>query len=140
MIGANGYSFVIVTPEDQDRFFLTVEDAIEACKAHSGFTEFQKTFKDFLTHLAKWIEARREKIKEAYVTVRQNDMLFLVVQTGKAFEWEFEDELTDLDLLIAQETKFKEIRLSVLCIPDAGDDSVFSFLDPTSTLSLKYAK
>lgn len=133
-------SFVIVTPEDEDRFFLTVEDAINACKSHSGFTEFQRTFKDLLTYLARWIERHREKIKEAYLTVRETDMLFLTVHTGKSFDWEFEDSLTELDVFVAQADKYKEVRLNVLCIPNAGEDSVISFLDPDSTLSWKYAQ
>lgn len=119
---------VVVTPEDNDRFMITVEAAIRACQAYHQQAVFQLQFKQTLQKLGEWLRAHQQDVGEAYVTVRDAGLLFLVVRRQAEYDSQFEDDLTDLDMQIAQDTELNLIRLSVFAIPPCSHEGVNSFL------------
>ena len=121
-------SHVVVTPEDQDRFALSVEDAIEACRAQEKRQQFQRQHDILIRQLSDWLHKHEENVDRAYVTTRDNGLLFLVVTRSIQMNPQLQDDLTELDLAIANDPCLDLIRLSVLAIPNASDSNVESFL------------
>jgi hypothetical protein len=121
---------VRIETEEEDRFFLTVGAAIQACKKQEQFLEFSRQSRKLLAKLQHWIEKHASDINEAFMTVRDSAFLFLVVQNKEAFNQTLEDSLTDLDLSIAQDEELRLIRLNVIALPKVSAESVNSFLTP----------
>ena len=119
---------VRVETEREDRFFMTVQAAIAACQAFSNYEEFTKQFRLMHGLLSQWARQHEKDIAHAYLTVRDSAILFLVVQKLESFHQELEDSLTDLDIAIAQNDQLNLIRLNVLAIPSASEESIQSFL------------
>lgn len=124
----DGNSHVLIETEEQDRFVLTVHAAIEACRAFGKANQFNQQFKDMKAKLSGWIAAHEQDISEAYLTVRDGAILFLVVQRAEAFDQSLVDSLTELDLSIAQDESFNLLRLNALALPRASLHSIESFL------------
>lgn len=125
---------VVVTPSDNDRFVLSVEEAAMACRSMKQLLVFNDQFEHLLSHLAQWMEDHKSKIKKAFVTVRDAGLMFLLVQNQVRFDGEFEDILSDLDIEIAQNPEYSLIHLSVLALPNCSQEGYESFLSPTYTL------
>lgn len=133
---------IMVTPEDQDRFFITVEQAIEACVASKAqkpniIMRFEKQYNALLNRLANWAEDHRSKITNAYLTVRDSDVLFVVVQREPVYDRALEDDLTALDMEVARDEAFGLIRMNVLGLPFVADDGDTAFLVPDRVLEYR---
>jgi hypothetical protein len=124
---------VQIETEDEDRFLVTVGEAIRACKAFDKFADFHRQIRRVVAILSVWIENHKSQIAEAYLAVRDVGLLFLIVQNAKAFDQELEDSLTDLDVAIAQDAELNLIKLSVLALPRASEESIHSFLNLAGT-------
>ena len=121
---------VVVETEDEDRFLLTVQAVVRACKAHDQIALVGSQLRKLLKRLGEWVETNHEDIQEAYLTTRDSDLLFLIVRKSKPFNAPLEEVLTDLDLEVANDKDFDRLRLSVLALPATSEDSVKSFLCP----------
>ena len=121
---------VIVTPADEDRLYLTVQEAIHACKAVTSSAKFTKQFQALLDYLAVWLSDHEDKIDYAYLTVRDRGLLFLPIQKGLAYDSVLSDSFTYLDLEIANNPAYDLIELSVLGLPKASDANIASFINP----------
>ena len=129
---------VVLSAEDNDRFVLTVEEAIAACRVYdpSGRARLQTQFKRLLDLLGEWVGDHSEKIEKAFLTVRDRGLLFLVMMNQVQYDPALEDDLTELDLQIANEPDFQDFSVSVLALPECGADAYLSFINPQ--LSLEY--
>jgi hypothetical protein len=127
---------IIVEDKDEDRFSLSVEEAIEACKVYerNKQTLFRKQFRTLLDFLGKWAYERRKKLANVFLTIRDAGLLFLVVTKSKIHDEVFEDELTQLDLDIARNKDFSEIFLSVQALPICDKNGYESFCNSEWTL------
>jgi hypothetical protein len=121
---------VLVQTSDEDRFMVTVDAAIRACRLYDKMTEFRSQFKRLIDKLREWVEARKDQIREALVTPYERGLLFLVVRRASEYDRDFEDELTELDLAVAHDEELGLIRLSVLGLPNASPEAIDSFLAP----------
>jgi hypothetical protein len=131
---------LVVEPEDEDRFTITVEAAIKACRVFLEQARmFQSQFNHLHKRLATWLKQHNENVNRAYLTVRDADLLFLVVRDSRRYDDEFEDALTELDVSIACDPELDLIKLSVLAVPSASLDSIDSFLAPGKTLTYQNA-
>lgn len=115
---------------------LPVEMAVEACRAFKTQILFKDQFELLLDRLAEWLIDQRDQIQAAYLTVRDAGLLFLAVQQGRKRDAPLEASLSELDLQIANDSDYSLIRLSVLAIPNCGDEGLQSFLSPK--MALKY--
>ena len=121
-------SDVVVTPADEDRFALSVDDAIAACHAHTKEREFRKQHKILFEQLTRWLRDHKDTVERAYLTTRDNGLLFLVVTRSKEMDPNLQDSLTELDVEIANDAYLDLIRLSVLAIPNASESNIESFI------------
>lgn len=125
---------ILVRPENDEAFLITVEEAIAACRSArdtdqaGNIIKFKIQFDRLLNTLGKWIHERSSKIARAFVTIRDAGLLFLIVHKEQQYDSIIEDELTVLDMAIAQSGEFAMIRLSVLCLPSCDDHSIGSFV------------
>ncbi len=92
---------VVIVPDDEDRFVLSMEEAVKACRIfdRNGCLRFQDQFRALLTKLGTWVESRRDVVSQAILT--------------------------------AHTERLNLIRLSVLAIPDDSQQAVDCFSDPT---------
>jgi hypothetical protein len=128
---------ITLTPEDQDRFNLTVDEAIKACQAYDRTAQFMATFTKLINTLAGWAEKNKKKIGSAFVTVQNRELLFLIVQKQARHDSVFEDLLSELDLQIANDKQFERIRLDVLALPTVSDSTLGAFIDRTENRSIQ---
>lgn len=119
---------VWVESEDEDRFLMTVEAVVSACKTHGRFADVGKQLRKLVRKLTQWLDEHPEDVQEAYLTVRDSALLFLIVRKTKPFNEALEDALTELDLEIANDETLDLIRFSVLALPATSKESVQSFL------------
>jgi len=128
---------VIITMENEDRFSMTVQEAALACKLADNrqLFKFRSQFKNLLNELAVWIQKNRKKVFKAFMTVRDAGLLFLIVRNEVPFDRDFEDQLSDLDIAIAQNENYSLINLSVLALPRCSPSAGFSFLSLKNTLA-----
>lgn len=131
-------NLVVVVPDNEDRFCVTVEQAVKACRSSLTEAEFRIQFKELLNRLAQWILEHKEKITSAHVTIRDAGLMFLVVRNYVEYDKNFEDELTVLDVEIARDLRFNQIKLSVMALPKVSPQATACFLALDDT-TLTYA-
>ena len=127
---------VRVTPPNKDLMVLSVNEAIEACRAFNDQISFKNQFDLLLDTLGGWIKARQDRISQAFITTRDAGLLLLIVLKSASYDAGFEAELTELDIEIANDADFNLIPLGVLAIPTCPLDSVHSFL--SRKMALRY--
>ncbi len=121
---------VVVTPEDENRFILRLHEAVEACRAYLERERFEAQFRLLLEKLAQWLREHESFVHQAFLTERDRGLLFLVVQRSPQYDKDLEEALTQLDLQIARDAELDLIPLSVLAVPDAGNEVLSTFLSP----------
>ena len=122
---------VEVTPRDQQRFELQKDRVIDLLQlANHG----EKQLLLLLQLLGRWIDRNSAKIANAYLTLRDNTLLFLIISNAPACDDEFEDELSDLDLALANDPDLRLIRLNTLVLPPASPEALDSFFHDEFTL------
>ncbi len=130
---------VLIETDTTDRFVLTVEEAIEACRIYEERkTLFQTQFNNLLSLLGEWTYHHKNKIKNTFLTIRNTRLLFLIILKRKTYDEELEKELTELDITIAEKPEFSEIPLSVQALPYCEEAGYHSFCQPEWTL--EYAR
>ena len=129
---------MVVVPEDNDRFCLTVQQAIQACQATDNGYRFGQQFKALMKRLSAWLTEHKEHVSSAAVTIRQADILFYVMQKVVERNGVLADKLTSLDLEIANSVDFDLIELNVMSVPCVSEDSSSAFL--SSGQVFEYAK
>lgn len=129
----------LVEPRDEDRFFMTVEEVIEACRIYDKVkrASFQVQLRSLLTRLGQWVHEHRNQIAHAFLTVQNSQLLFLVVTKERTYNPSLEQSLTDLDLSVAQDEAFSDVRLSVQSLPNCGEEGYASFCDPQVTIKYR---
>jgi len=119
---------IVIEPEDQDKFIMYVKEAIHACRVYDEYKELFETQLDHLKNeLGKWILGHNTKIAKAFLTLRDARFFFLVVMNQHAYDRQFEDDLTNLELEIARAPSCSKIALDVLALPCCGEESYLSF-------------
>ncbi|QDU36167.1 hypothetical protein Mal4_04500 [Maioricimonas rarisocia] len=122
---------VEVIPRDQQRFDLQKDRVINLLQlADHG----EKQLLLLLRQLGEWFDRNSGRIPAAYLTLRDNTLLFLVISETPACDDELEDELSDLDLAIANDPDLKLIRLNTLVLPPASPEALGSFFHDEFTL------
>ena len=119
---------VRIVPPDKDIMAMSVEMAIEACRAFRQQIQFKDQFELLLKRLVEWVSEHAADVHKAFLTRRDSGLLFLVVLNTEQFDPIIEDSLTDLDLEIANDADFKLITLSVHALPCCSEDAIGSFV------------
>ena len=121
---------VRVSRKTRDMFFLSLGEAVEACSAFvTSKIDFSNQMADLLDLLSAWVTERKERIKAAHLTLRRdNSVLFVVTQKEVRFDEALSDDLTRLDIDVANNPAFELITLDVLAIPAVSAESATAFL------------
>ena len=119
---------VVVSPKDRDKFCMKVDEAVRACKMLSRGYSFVRQIGQLQERLARWLKQHRSQIHSAYLTIRQEGLLFLVVQKEVRCDQELVASLTDLDVEVACDDQFDEVDLEVLSLPFTSGDSLNAFM------------
>lgn len=123
--GAVMPSFVARVGQDQPRL---EEIAATACRASNRLNAFSRQFERLLSVLRDWLREHDEKIQAAHLTVRERDLLFVVMQKDARFDAELTDALTELDISIANDPELKLIDLEVLAVPPLSAEALRAVL------------
>lgn len=123
----NGSS-VMVIPKDRDKFCVTVEEAVKACRMVDTSYSFVRQVADLQEELARWINARRHLIQSAYISFREAGILFVVAQSRVERDNALADELTELDITIANDSRFDLLNVDVLSLPKCSREAMTAFL------------
>ncbi len=126
---------VVVTPRDQQRFEIQMDVAIRILQMANEESLFQKQLRLLLTHLGSWINRHRSAIRNAYLTLHDSALAFVVVRTRPSYDAEFEDALSDVDLEIANDPALSLITLHTLALPPVSEAGLLSFVDRRFVLS-----
>lgn len=126
---------VVVTPRDQKRFEVQLDRAIEVLQRASQEDRFQKQFRLLLNHLASWLQGR-DDIRDAFVTLRDGALAFVVVRNVREYDEKFEDELSELDFEIANDIDLDLVNLNGIALPSVSEEALKTFLD--QRLVLRY--
>jgi len=130
---------VYVKPTNRQAFCLTFDQSVQACTFMEVGYAFISQVADLREALGSWLSSRMDQIKAAYISMRRShEILFIVVQKSVSRDSELAEDLTTLDIEIANDEKFNLLRVEVLALPDAPMDGIAAFLTPDNVM--QYAK
>ncbi|MFV2069906.1 MAG: hypothetical protein ACC645_23315 [Pirellulales bacterium] len=127
---------ITVTPQDNDRFTVQLGKAIDVLQQASQHERFETQFKILLRELALWLKGRTN-VDRAFISLRDGRLAFVIVKSGSECDESLEDELSDLDVRIANDVDLDLIELDVLSLPEISEISLSTFLD--TRFVLQYA-
>jgi hypothetical protein len=127
-LGDSSLAGVTVHPEDGDLFSLTKQMIARSGQISYQIEAFENQLETLKRDLESWFARRSDSVAEAFLVLKGDHFLFLVVTKGKAHDGDLEDALTDLDMKVAQDSDYDLINLSVLALPAFAEDAIQSFL------------
>ena len=119
---------VTVLPENGDLFSLTKQMIARSGQIAYKIDAFESQLAALRLELEAWALHRAKVVDEAFLVLKGEHFLFLVVLKGTAYDGAFEDDLTELDIRVAQNPDYDLINLSVLALPAFAEDVIRSFL------------
>ena len=125
---------IVVTPADNDRFVTTSSEAAQACKMAQDILRWNQEFQAFLRHIHYWCDKHKEKVARAYLSFSSDGLKLFLPTHGSDYRFDFDDEVSDLDLEIAKE--FPTCPTEVMQLPENPDDALTSFFDPAKAFQL----
>ena len=124
---------VTVTPDDEDRFVLTAQNAVKACQKHFRATEAIKRFKsDFIGPLRQWCTANAARVAACYVPAPTDHLQVFVIGATPAYDFALGQEVSALE----RELYHAGWKLSVLQIPQSSDEELSTYFDLDGALQV----
>ncbi len=120
---------VVVIPRDQLRFTIQKDRAIEALRIAKNSERFELQFRLLLRRLALWVKQRTRDVHRAIITLQDNSLMFVVMQSINQYNEQLQDDLAKLDIAIAQDHDLDLIMLRTVMLPPIDNDALGSFLD-----------
>ncbi len=131
---------IVVEPEDKDRYMITMREAVAACGAYLEELKFREQFRVLLNRCGVWINKHEKQIADAYMTIQDGGVLFLVIQEGKVRDSSLSNNLSALDIEIANDDNLSLLDVSVLVLPKGTKADVSSFINHEFWLKYSYGK
>ena len=123
-----------MTTEDEDRFAVRLNRAVEYLRVASRQQQFEDQFDLLLKRLDRWVRGE-PRVARSFLTLRDEALLFVAVMDRLQCDPDFEDRLSALDLEIHADPDLDLIRMNTVAMPGVSrpvlDDG---FLDPGFTL------
>ena len=124
---------VMVTPEDQDIFFISAEKATEACREAVKAEERIAAFKaKFLVPLHDWCEAHSDRVAACYLPLPAGQLHGFVVTKSARFDFSLAEEIATLE----RELAMAGWRVGISQLPAAEDRSLTTFFNPEGALEI----
>jgi hypothetical protein len=127
---------VQISDASRQHYILTMDQAVKACHAYNSQYVFSDQFDSLLAHLVSWCSNRKEVVSRGIMTVRDNGILFVLVQKNLRLDANLESDVSDLMHEIINDSRFSLIRLEVLSLPSCDPEEVTSFVDPKVSFEL----
>ena len=125
---------VTLIPLDADRFALRVPELLRACGESTVDELSLRRFHALLERLGTWILDRAD-LRESFVTIREGGLRFVVVRKTVAYDADFEDVLSNLDIELAHDVDIG-FQVDVMSLPAVSGASFEAFLHPHLTLRI----
>ena len=119
---------VTVHHEDGDTFALTKQMIARSGQIAAQVIAINRQLNALRVELGQWAFKHAKAIDRAFLALRGDHFLFLAVLKAKGYDSLLEDDLTELDMRVAQNSDYDQIRLSVLSLPACAEDVIRSFL------------
>jgi hypothetical protein len=124
---------VLVTTDDEDRFFLTAQHAVKACQDYHRRTEASKNFKAFfIVPLYEWCNAHARQVSACYIPFPETHIQVFVIGTSKEYDFELGKEVSALELRLAKEGW----RINILQLPLSGQEDLQAYFDIDGALQV----
>lgn len=120
---------ITVTSQDEDRFNIKLNRAIEVLQQADRVDKFKQQFNLLLKVLGDWLKGR-DDVRDAHLTLRDGGLSFVVVRLLPAYSEQFEDELSELDYKIANDVDLDLIKLDAIGLPPTSGEAMQTFFDP----------
>lgn len=120
---------VLINPEDQDKFVLSVAQMIESAKLFSLITKFVTVMPVIMEKIGQWLGGHRTEVEKAFLTLKDRSLLLLVVQKQKEYNQVLQESLVNLDIEIAQDERMGIVPLSVLLLPMTSQEAIDTFIN-----------
>jgi hypothetical protein len=115
---------IMVTPEDQDVFFISAEKATEACREAVKMDERVTVFKEkFLLPLHAWCAQHSEHVAACYLPRPAGHIQAFIVTSSPRFDFKLAEEIAALERELAR----AGWRVGVSQLPNAEDHSLATF-------------
>jgi hypothetical protein len=112
---------VVATGNDGDRWVTTVREAAHACRSALDQKGWKEEFEAFLSHIHEWAKKHADVVSAAYVGISSEGLTGVIVTKGPEYRLEFDDEVSDLDIELAQ--RFSNCRADILQTPECDPES-----------------
>ena len=129
LIWSNDGATLTVTPDNEDRFAIRKQKLIEFLKLAAKSEQFDQQLDFLIKQLATWLSGR-EDVQAAYLTVIEGTLSFAVLQKHVKFSDTFDDELSQLDHDLANDSDLDLIKMNTLSLPPISNTALNQFLDP----------
>lgn len=116
---------IVVEPDDKDRFVMTMKEVAQACKKHEDDKEWQQQFDSFLIRLREWGAKHSVKVNDIVVAVGDGTLNVFVCTNDSMIDFDFEDEISDLDVALAGE--FAWLNADMMQIPISARSGRFPY-------------
>lgn len=127
---------VVVTPEDQDRFVLAADRAVEACQMMNAGLQLRQRFADeFLARIFQWCQEHADRVSDCYVAMRDGTLTVFVMGPSAEYDFELDDPISELEA----EVEDKGWSSDIIQLPARDGDSRRAFFDEEKAI-LVYAK
>jgi hypothetical protein len=127
---------VVVTPEDQDRFVLAADTAVEACQLMNAGLQLRQRFADeFLARVFQWCQQFADRVSACYVAMRDGTLTVFVIVSREEYDFGLDDPLSDLEA----EMEEKGWSSDFIQLPNGDADSRRAFFEEEKSIEI-YAK
>lgn len=124
---------VVVEPEDEDRFVITAQSAVKACKDQQEKETAIRMFKEkFLRPLISWCEARTERVVACYIPPPISYLQVFMVGASEKYDFELGQELSKLELELAE----SGWRVNVLQLPTTATEDLSTFFNTEGAIEV----
>lgn len=127
---------VIVTPGDEDRFVITAQNAVEACKESHLKNQALQIFKmELLAPLNEWCTKHEQEIDSCYIPMSYRQVQVFVITKSQKYDFVLGEALSALELFFVD----KGWRISILQLPKSEEEELHTFFNIKESI-LVYAK
>ena len=106
----DGTDEIGVTPRNQIRFTIQKDRAIEALRIANNTERFTSQFNLLLNTLGRWVKQHASGIRSAIVTLQDNSLMFVVVQSAISYDEILQDDLSEIDFAVAHDADLDLIK------------------------------
>lgn len=124
---------VMVTPEDQDTFFISAAKATEACREAVKVNERIAVFKTrFLLPLHDWCASHADRVAACYLPLPAGHLQAFVVTNSARFDFPLAEEIASIERQLAK----AGWRVGLSQLPATEDRSLATFFNPEGALEI----